>query len=47
MRRLQMLERIRRADRADVITVTVVVGSYRSLPKPTEVTSRAANATKV
>jgi hypothetical protein len=41
-----MLERMRRADREGVITITVVMGSYRPLPEPTEVMSRAAKATK-
>ena len=41
-----MLERMRSADRSDVMTVTVVVGSYRPLPEPTEVMCRAAQETK-
>jgi hypothetical protein len=45
-RRLQILEQIRRVDRSVVMTATVVIGSYRPLPEPPKVVSRAANAAK-
>ena len=37
---------MRRADRSVVMAVTVLVGSYRPLPEPTEVISRAAKVAK-
>jgi hypothetical protein len=46
MRRLQMLEQMRRADRSVVMTATVVMGSYRPLPEPPKFVSRAAKVAK-
>lgn len=42
MRRLQVLEQMRRVDRSVVMSATVMMGSYRPLPEPPKVVSRAA-----